>query len=76
MPVETLAPARARAAARQLDQYLIRCPGCEQAAAVHVDAGVGAVPLVVRVVCPDGCAVAAEEVLARLPFGSREALTA
>jgi len=88
MHLETLAPVRARAASRLLEQYLISCPGCGKPAAVHVDrhdelAGDveaeddGPVrPTVVRIVCPDGCAVADADVLASLPVQAAAPLSA
>ena len=70
MNVDSLAPALARADRRRLEQYLIPCPGCGKPAAAHVDLNdlpSGARPVLVRLVCPDACVVAAEEVLGRLP---------
>ena len=76
MTVESLAPVRARATERLLEQHLIRCPGCEKPAAVHLhgaDLATDAQPVVVRVICPDGCVVHEADVLHRL---SPAALTA
>jgi hypothetical protein len=67
--VASLAPARAAAASRLLEQYLIACPGCEQPAAVHVDNGGDDQPVLVRIVCPNACRVGEEDVLARLLVG-------
>lgn len=72
--VETLAPVRVAAASRLLEQHLISCPGCGKPAAVHLDVSGGEIgeptgrygPSVVRVVCPDACAVSEREVLGRL----------
>jgi hypothetical protein len=66
--VTSLAPARAAAASRLLDQQLIACPGCERPAAVHLDVA-EARPTLVRMVCPNSCRVGEEEVLARLLGG-------
>lgn len=74
--VETLAPVRARAASRQLEQHLISCPGCRKPAAVHVDIDDAAVPTLVRIVCPDRCVVADADVLACLPLPAAASLSA
>jgi len=74
--LETLAPARARAASRLLEQYLIRCPGCGLPAAVHVDLAEADAPTLVRVVCPERCELADDVVLALVPVPTGEPLSA
>jgi hypothetical protein len=68
--LDSLGSVRALASARLLEQRLISCPGCDKPAAVHLDGSgqaPGARPVVVRLICPDGCVVGEDDVLDRLP---------
>jgi hypothetical protein len=70
LTVDVLGPALARAKDRLLSQYLLVCPGCAQPSAAHVDrtgAQPTGEPVLVRFVCPLGCAVSDAAVLALLP---------
>ena len=49
-----------------LAQYLLTCPGCSGAAAVHVDHSSPLGPRIVRSVCGAGCAVAVDDLLGHL----------
>jgi hypothetical protein len=64
---ESLPLAHARTGHRLLAQHLISCPGCGKPAAAHVDPRPGDRARLVRLVCPEACAVHEEAVLARLP---------
>jgi hypothetical protein len=64
MSAETMPLPLARG--RLLDQYLVACPGCAKPAAAHVGQHPDGTPMLVRLVCPVGCAVAADDVLAAL----------
>jgi hypothetical protein len=51
--------------AAALAQFLTTCPGCGGAAAAHVDSNRPA-PVLVRLVCAEGCPVDGDAVLAAL----------
>jgi len=51
--------------AAALAQFLTTCPECGSAAAAHVDTN-RAVPLLVRLVCAEGCQANGDAVLAAL----------
>jgi hypothetical protein len=71
--VDAIGPALARAEDRLLSQYLLACPGCAQPSAAHVDRRgdlTTSAPVLVRFVCPVGCAVTDAAVLALLPIES------
>lgn len=63
----TLSPL-VRTTAAPLSQYLVTCPGCGKCAAAHVDVSAQSAVLV-RFVCPEGCAVDAAVVLGGLVEG-------
>jgi hypothetical protein len=51
--------------AAALEQFVTTCPGCAGVAAAHVDTAAQP-PVVVRIVCHEGCAVEPLAVLAQL----------
>lgn len=65
MTVSSLASARGNG--HLLSQYLLSCPVCALSGAAHVDERAdGSAPVLVRFVCPEGCAVDAEALLSRI----------
>jgi hypothetical protein len=68
--VESLALAQSRASGPLLAQYLIICPSCAEPAAAHVDEREFD-PVLVRLVCPNGCDVDSSAVFARLARSHR-----
>ena len=57
---------RVRVDRAQLTQHLISCPGCSGPAAAHIDTREPSRPVLVRVVCHQGCAVNADTVIGQL----------
>ena len=76
MTVESVPLAHARAGGEFLDQYLVSCPACAKPGAAHVGWAADGSPVLVRFVCPDSCAVAANDVLNGLPAPLEVELTA